>query len=148
MILGEFGPTGQPFIDGYLTLPRFGIARNITFLVDPGAYATCVHPRDGTLAAIPFDRLDSPVTSNGVGGPATYFMEPAVLEFVDGEAREIRSYEVDVLIAKPAADPTHSTNRLPSLWQLHTCVHHPSYNLPAVRHRQSSPGQQRCWVLL
>ncbi len=115
MILGEFGPTGQPFVEGYLTLPRFGIARNIVFLVDTGAYATCIHPRDGTLAAIPFDQLENPVTSNGVGGPATYFMEPAVLEFVDGEAREIRSYEVDVLVAKPAADPTHSTNRLPSL---------------------------------
>ena len=115
MILGEFGPTGQPFVEGYLTLPRFGIARNIVFLVDTGAYATCIHPRDGTLAAIPFDQLENPVTSNGVGGPATYFSERAVLEFVDGEAREIRSCEVDVLIAKPAADPMHSINRLPSL---------------------------------
>ncbi len=115
MILGEFGPTGQPFVEGYLTLPRFGIARNIVFLVDTGAYATCIHPRDGTPAAVPFERLENPVTSNGVGGPATYFSERAVLEFVDGEAREIRSCEVDVLIAKPAADPMHSINRLPSL---------------------------------
>ncbi len=115
MILGEFGPTGQPFIEGYLTLPRLGISRNITFLVDTGAYATCIHPRDGTLAAIPFDQLENPVTSDGVGGAATYFKEPAVLEFVDGEAREIRSNEFDVLIAKPAPDPRHSINRLPSL---------------------------------
>ena len=91
------------------------MARNITFLVDTGAYATCIHPRDDTPAAIPFDRLENPVTSDGVGGPATYFRERAVLEFVDGDAREIRSYEVDVLIAKPAADPMHSINRLPSL---------------------------------
>ena len=115
MILGEFGPTGQPFVDVYLTLPRFSITRNLTFLVDTGADATCIHPRDGTLAAIPFDLLENPVTSNGVGGSATYFTERAVLEFVDGEAREIRSYQVDVLIAKPAADPMHSINRLPSL---------------------------------
>lgn len=115
MIRGEFGPAGQPFVEGYLTLPRFGIARNITFLVDTGAYASCIHPRDGTLAGISFDQLENPVTSDSVGGPATYFRERAVLEFVDGDAREIRSYEVDVLIAKPAADPMHSITRLPSL---------------------------------
>lgn len=115
MIRGEFGSAGQPVVEGYLTLPRFGIGRNITFLVDTGAYATCLHPRDGTLTAIPFDQLENPVTSDGVGGPATYFRERAVLEFVDGDAREIRGCEVDVLIAKPSADPMHSINRLPSL---------------------------------
>ena len=115
MILGEFGPNGQPFIEVYLTLPRFGITRNLTFLVDTGAYATCIHPRDGTLTAIPFDQLENPVTSNGVGGPATYFRERAILEFVDGEAREIRSYEIDILIAKPPPDSGHGSNRLPSL---------------------------------
>ena len=66
-------------------------------------------------AEIPFDHLGNPVTSYGVGGPVMYFRERAVPEFVDGDAREIRSYVVDVLIAKPAADPTHSMNRLPSL---------------------------------
>ena len=115
MIRGEFGPTGQPFAEGFLTLPRFGITRNITCLVDTGAHATCIHPRDGVPAAIPFDHLENPVTSYGVGGPATYFRERAVLEFVDGDARAIRRYEVDVLIAKPAADPMHGINRLPSL---------------------------------
>ena len=115
MIRGEFGSAGQPVVEGFLTLPRFGITRNITFLVDTGAHATCIHPRDGVPAAIPFDRLENPVTSDGVGGSATSFRERAVLEFVDGDARAIRRYEVDVLIAKPAVDPTHSINRLPSL---------------------------------
>ena len=115
MIRGEFGPAGQPAVEGYMMLSRFGIARNITFLVDTGASATCIHPRDGTLIAIPFDQLENPVTSDGVGGPVTYFRERAVLEFVDGDARAVRRYEVDVLIAKPAADPMHSITRLPSL---------------------------------
>ena len=115
MIRGEFGPTGRPVVEGNLTLPRFGVERNITFLVDTGADATCIHPRDGTLAAIPFDQLENAVTSNGVGGPATYFRERAVLEFLDGDARAFHSYEVDVLIAKPAADPMHSINPLHSL---------------------------------
>ncbi|MDE0214734.1 MAG: hypothetical protein OXL37_04590 [Chloroflexota bacterium] len=115
MIRGEFGYTGQPVVEGYLTLPRFGITRDLTFLVDTGANATCIHPRDGIPAAIPFDQLENPVASYGVGGPATYFRERAILEFVDGDAREIRSYEVAVLIATPAADPMHGINRLPSL---------------------------------
>ena len=115
MILGEFGAAGRPFVEGYLTLPRFGVTRKITFLVDTGADATCIHPRDGRPAAIPFEQLERPIASNGVGGTATYFREPVVLEFVDAESREVRRYEVDVFIAKPAPDSGHSINRLHSL---------------------------------
>ncbi len=115
MIRGGFEPAGWPFVEGFLTLPRFNVTRSVIFLVDTGAYATCIHPRDGTPALIPFDSLERPVPSDGVGGTATYFLEPAVLEFVDGEAREVRSYEIGVRIAKPAPDPRHSVNRLHSL---------------------------------
>ena len=115
MILGEFESDGLPVVEGFLTLPRFDVTKGITFMVDTGAYATCIHPRDGALARIPFDSLERPVTSDGVGGTATYFIEPAVLEFVDGDAREVRSYEIDVRIAKPAPDPRHSVNQLHSL---------------------------------
>ena len=115
MIRGGFEPAGWPFVEGFLTLLRFNVTRSIIFLVDTGAYATCIHPRDGALARIPFDSLERPVTSDGVGGTATYFIEPAVLEFVDGEAREVRSYEIGMRIAKPAPDPRHSVNRLHSL---------------------------------
>ena len=115
MIRGGFEPAGWPFVEGYLTLPRFNVTKSVIFLVDTGAYATCIHPRDGTQALIPFDLLERPVPSDGVGGTATYFVEPAVLEFVDGDAREVRSYEIDLRIAKPAPDPRHSVNRLHSL---------------------------------
>ena len=80
MIVGEFGLMGRPFVEGYLRLPRFGIARNITFLVDTGEDAKCIHPRDGRPAGIPFDLIQGGITSQGVGGQATYFREPAVLE--------------------------------------------------------------------
>ncbi len=115
MILGEFGVAGRPFVEGYLTLPRFGLTRRISFLVDTGADATCIHPQDSRLAAIPLEHLERPIASNGVGGVATYFREPAILEFVDAEARQVHSHEVDVFIARPDPDPRHSINRLHSL---------------------------------
>lgn len=115
MIRGGFEPAGWPFLEGFLTLPRFNVTRSVIFLVDTGAYATCIYPQDGERARIPFDSLERPVASDGVGGTATYFIEPATLEFIDGDVREIRSYEIDVRIARPAPDPRHSINRLHSL---------------------------------
>ena len=115
MIRGEFASDGLPVVEGFLTLPRFNVIKSVIFLVDTGAYATCIHPIDSERVGLPFDLLERPVPSDGVGGTATYFLEPAVLEFVDGEAREIRGYEIDVHIAKPAPDPRHSINRLHSL---------------------------------
>ncbi len=115
MIKGEIQSNGLPVVECYLTLPRFGITRHMTFLVDTGAYATCIHPRDGRPARIPFGQLESSVTSDGVGGAAKYFREKAVLEFVDAEEMEIRTHKVEVLIAKPDSNPNHSVNRLHSL---------------------------------
>ncbi|MYC31993.1 MAG: hypothetical protein F4X64_02315 [Chloroflexi bacterium] len=115
MIVGEFDPSGRPTVEGHLTLPRFGIFRTINFLVDTGADSTCIHPRDGAPARIPFDLLGGSVPSSGVGGTVTYFRELAVLEFLDVEAREIHKYELDVFIAKPEPDSRHSINRLHSL---------------------------------
>ncbi len=115
MIRGDFESGGLPVVEGFLTLPRFNVSTGITFLVDTGAYATCIHPRDSERVSLPFDLLERPVPSDGVGGTATYFLEPATLEFIDGDAREIRRYEIDVRIARPAPDPRHSVNRLHSL---------------------------------
>ena len=115
MILGEFGVMGRPFVEGYLRLPRFGVTTNITFLVDTGADATCIHPRDGRPAGIPFDLLRSGITSQGVGGQATYYREPAVLEFIDAEERKIHSYDATVNIAKPSMRPGDAINTIYSL---------------------------------
>lgn len=59
--------------------------------------------------------LQGGTASRGVGGQATYFREPAVLEFVDAEARKIHSCEVTVNIAKPGAGTTDPINRIYSL---------------------------------
>ena len=115
MIIGEFGLMGRPFVEGYLRLPRFDLAANITLLVDTGADVTCIHPRDGRLAGIPFELLRHSVTSQGVGGQATYFREPAVVEFVDGDARQIHSFDTTVNIAKPRERPGDPINTIHSL---------------------------------
>ncbi|MCY3690741.1 MAG: aspartyl protease family protein [Chloroflexi bacterium] len=115
MILGEFGAAGCPFLEGSLSLPRFGVTRHINFLVDTGADATCIHPRDGQAAGIPFDLLQGGTTSRGVGGQATYFREPAVLEFVDAEARKIHSFETTVNVAKPGTRASDPINTIYSL---------------------------------
>ena len=115
MILGEFDSSGRPFVTGRLTLPRFGIIRDINFLVDTGAYATCMHPTDGLLARVPFCRLENPVSPRGVGGSATYFIESAVLEFVEIGAVEVRSHQVEILIAKPDPNPRYSSYGVHSL---------------------------------
>ena len=115
MIIGEFGLMGRPFVEGYLRLPRFDLTTNITFLVDTGADVTCIHPRDGRPAGIPFDLLRRGVTSQGVGGQATYFREPAVVEFVDGDARKIHGFETTVNVAKPGERPDDPINTIYSL---------------------------------
>lgn len=115
MIVGEFDPSGRPTVEGHLTLPRLGIFKTIVFLVDTGANTTCIHPIDSLPARIPFHRLEDLVMSAGVGGTATYFREQASLEFVDAEAREVHIHQVDVFIAKPDPDSSHSINRLHSL---------------------------------
>ena len=115
MILGEFSAAGRPFVEGSLTLPRFGVTRHIDFLVDTGADATCIHPRDSRPAGIPFDLLRGGITSQGIGGQATYFRELAVLEFVDAEARKIHSCEVTVNIAKPGTRASDPINTIYSL---------------------------------
>ncbi len=115
MILGEFGAAGRPFVEGSLTLPRFGVTRHINFLVDTGADATCIHPRDGWPAGIPFDLLQDSIASRGVGGQAAYFREPAVLEFVDADERKIHSCGVTVNIAKPGTRASDPINTIYSL---------------------------------
>ena len=115
MIVGKFDPSGRPVVEGFLTLPRFGITKGITFLVDTGAYATCINPRDGLPARIPFRRLRNPSQANSFGGPATLFGEQAVLEFMEVGAIKATSHNAEVLIAKPNPDPEHSINRLRSV---------------------------------
>ena len=101
MIIGAFDREGRPYIRGEVAIPRLGVKRHVTFLIDTGADRTCIHPEDARRAGIPFDRLVEAKVSSGIGGRAVYFREPAVVSFVDEMVK--RLYAVDLLIAEPTA---------------------------------------------
>ena len=112
MIIGEVRELDRPYLIGRLSLPRLGVAvTDIKFLVDTGADATYLHPRDGLDAGIPFDLLQGGSRSQGIGGTAAYFPEPAVMLFTDYVTRQHYGYRLNINVAKPG----DGSGRLPSL---------------------------------
>ena len=109
MIVGRFDSLGRPYLNSRLIIPRFRLNQRLEFLLDTGADTTCLHPSDARNTGIPFDQLGDTRLSRGVGGQSTYFREPAVLAFQDGEL--VRVYQVGLLIAAP----NDSNDVLPSL---------------------------------
>ena len=109
MIVGRFDSLGRPYLNSRLIIPRFHLNQRLEFLLDTGADTTCLHPSDARNAGIPFDQLGDTRLSRGIGGQSTYFREPAVLAFQDGEL--VRVYQVGLLIAAP----NDSNDVLPSL---------------------------------
>ena len=98
-----------PYVSGRVIIPRFGIERQIDFLLDTGADSTCLHPYDAQRIGVPFELLRDEAYSGGVGGRASYYREQALLTFRDGSVSRV--YDIRLLIAKP----TTSNLRLPSL---------------------------------
>ena len=110
MIVGRF-ERGRPFLRGDVLIPRFGVQAGVSFLVDTGADVTCLHPKDGIPAHIPFDQLRNLTANRGIGGQSTYFVEQAILSFRDASGGLIYEYEVELYIGKPE-DVSH---QIPSL---------------------------------
>ena len=109
MIRSFFGPRNAPYVSCRVRLPRFGLDRRISFLMDTGADSTCLHPADAERLGVPFDLLRDEAYSSGVGGSAAYYRERALLSFRDGSITS--AYNIQLLIASP----TTSNMRLPSL---------------------------------
>ena len=109
MIEGEFDGFGRPHIEGYLILPRMDVAGNVSFRLDTGADATCLHPKDARDLRAPFEELENGAIYQGVGGSASYFRESPILYFADRPW--MQAYELDLLI--PA--PSETNENLPSL---------------------------------
>ena len=109
MIIGQFDSVGRPYVVCRLIIPRLRVSRRISFLLDTGADSTSLHPRDARDAGIAFDQLGNRHSSRGIGGRSSYFREPAILAFSDGEL--VRMYEVGLLIA----EPNDTNESLPSL---------------------------------
>ena len=96
---GYFDGDGQPFVSARVVLLNLGIAGRVHFLVDTGTDATILHPEGATRLNCPFDDLENPVEVTSAGGPHTYYAEPAVVSFYDGEARY--DYRIELSVAKP-----------------------------------------------
>ena len=101
MIAGYFADDGRPVIRARIRLPRLGVMGDVTFLVDTGADATILHPRDGGRLRCPFDELADPVVHNSVSGAQTYYAEPAVISFYDDQGGR-HDLRIDALsVGKP-----------------------------------------------
>ena len=99
MIHGYFEADGTPYVAVRLVLPRLGIRSDVAVLVDTGATSTILHPSDVGDMQFPFDQLCSAVIVTSVSGRQTYYAEPAVVSFYDGEARQ--DFRIDLYVAKP-----------------------------------------------
>lgn len=99
MISGYFAEDGEPYVRCRVHLPRFSLVEEIDFLVDTGSDTTILHPEAGVRLGCPFDELSNPLNVTGAGGSHTYYAEPAVVSFYDGEARH--DFRIDLHIGKP-----------------------------------------------
>ena len=97
MITGFFSDIGRPFIYGTVTLPRFDVSTDVYFLLDTGADSSCLHLVDTLNLALPESGLGNESSLGGVGGPAIYYREPAVVTFAHGsEGTDEVSYNINL----------------------------------------------------
>jgi hypothetical protein len=110
MLEGRFGdPSGAPYVEARVAIPRLRVNGLISFLVDTGADGTILMPADSLRLAIDFRALRRPMISEGIGGPARGFNEQMILSFSD--RKFIYSYLLDIEVAAP----TKRNHRFPSL---------------------------------
>ena len=86
MITGFFSDIGRPYINGTVTLPRFGVSADVPFLLDTGADSSCLHLDDTLKLAVPVSSLGNESSVEGVGGVAVYYSEPAIVTFTYEQA--------------------------------------------------------------
>ena len=98
MITGWFD-YGHPYLTGVIQIAEYGIAGPIDFMVDTGATFTCIHPKDGFLLALPYDRLGGEVCVDSGGGKVKRWTVTAVVSFRDDNHLPVYRYEIPVLVA-------------------------------------------------
>lgn len=116
-IAGYFNPSHQepaPYVRASVYLPRLGVGDSINFLLDTGADATTLHPRDaGKLGVYAHSLGSASVSARGIGGPIQYAPEYAIVSFYDNAAGDWRDFRIQVYIASPESE--HAIGSLPSL---------------------------------
>ena len=111
---------GAPLIR--ITLTSHNRSSDARFLIDTGAEATVLHPRDAyrllgdDLYRIDFERDSRRITGLGVGGAADRVVRDTMLTLYSVDD-ELYSVEMPILIARPTpTEPgVHGNWRLPSL---------------------------------
>ena len=116
-ISGYFKPSHQepaPYVSGSVYLPRLGVGDRVDFLLDTGADATTLHPRDaGKLGVYAYSLGSASVSARGIGGPVHYTSEYAIISFYDGALGDWRDFRIQVYIT--SSENEYAVGSLPSL---------------------------------
>ena len=104
MIEGQINESGSVVtLTIRATVTIAGTSAEVEFLIDTGAYATVIYPKDqdAFLENNP-DALqsDSEISAQGVGGSATFRVIPATLAFRDSETGAPWEYRTDIYMAE------------------------------------------------
>ena len=104
MIEGQINESGSVVtLTISATVTIAGTSAEVEFLIDTGAYATVLYPKDqdAFLENNP-DALqsDSEISAQGVGGSATFRVIPATLAFHDRETGAPWEYRTDIYMAE------------------------------------------------
>jgi len=100
MLHGRFGDTsGQPYIEGYVYIPRLGWKGNISFIFDTGADNSVLMPTDANRMKIDYRQLGNESQAIGIGGISNVYVETARLGFSCDKV--LYGYEIDIHICKP-----------------------------------------------
>ena len=117
-IIGEFRINGDviaaPYVRGGVNIPRLDAWGWLWLLVDSGADKTTLHPREVEELGVDYERLlpSSSTLSEGIGGNAAYYSEPAYFIFPDDRGLSLACY-IDIDICHQ--DARTSLRNVPSL---------------------------------
>ena len=69
MLFGRFGKTsGRPYISAWVSIPRLGLAGNVSFIFDTGADSSVLMPADAATLGVDYKQLSNTIESFGIGG--------------------------------------------------------------------------------
>src|SRR5438093_12370319 len=73
------GARSRPFVSALLAIPSLQLSADTAFLVDTGADATLLAPRDAALMGVDVGLLSAGPPSTGVGGTVQTVQAPATI---------------------------------------------------------------------
>ena len=99
MIAGRFDEYGRPLIKAILSLPGSDTQTEVTFLVDTGAFASCLSPSDSRDLGLDYGALPGIRSETvGIGGTTETISIPVNAMFSeDNGTRRFYRFLIDVL---------------------------------------------------